>query len=200
MPYRLALLLPVLAALLSAESGTTPKAKPADYSAHAQLADLSIGAEFTVHSFSGERTMFLAADYLVVEVALYPAKGERLAVAPDQFSLQVNGKRQVLAQSPEFVVPSLESADWQKQGPQPGDEERMSPSQALARTALPAAEIAGPVSGFLYFPYRGRTKSIRSLDLHYDGPAGAAKLPLREARVNRTPGKERFVPLRPGLS
>jgi hypothetical protein len=35
-----------------------------------------------------------------------------------------------------------------------------------------------PCSGLIYFPYRGKTKSIHSLELLYDGPMGKASLKL----------------------
>jgi hypothetical protein len=35
-----------------------------------------------------------------------------------------------------------------------------------------------PKSGLLFFPYRGRTKSIKSLELLYEGPAGKLSLKL----------------------
>jgi hypothetical protein len=45
--------------------------------------------------------------------------------------------------------------------------EQVSPNELLVRTALPAGDFKGPVSGFLYFPYRGKTSSIKSLELLY---------------------------------
>jgi len=111
MGYRVAMLSAVLAAVLQAQSGTTPKASPADY--RGGVAQLSLGAEYMAHSFSGGRQTFIAKDYLVVEVALYPAKGERLVVNAGQFSLRVNSKKQALApQAPEFVAASLKYPDW----------------------------------------------------------------------------------------
>ena len=35
-----------------------------------------------------------------------------------------------------------------------------------------------PSSGMIYFPYRGKLKSIHSLELLYDGPMGKATLKL----------------------
>jgi len=198
MLYRVAVLSLCLTAL-SAYAGTTPKAAAADYPAHTRLDTLAIGAEYTVHSFSGDHTTFIADDYLVVEVALYPDKGECVTVEPNDFSLRINGKRQMLAQAPEFVAPSLQNTDWQQPAPQAEDPDHPSPAQALLRAALPQGEVPNPVSGFLFFPYHGKTKSIRELELHYDGPAGKATIPLREAVISRTPERETLVPLRPGL-
>ena len=173
-----------------------------------------------IHSFSGGRQTFIAKDYLVVEVALYPAKGERVMVEASQFSLRVNGKRQALApQAPEFVAASLKYPDWETHPqleadagpiilgrPQsverfPGDPEarqrmpsppkptlddrsgqdkepQVTADQLAVQAALPAGEVHGPVSGYLYFAYTGKIKRIRSLELDYAGPPGSATLPL----------------------
>jgi len=111
MAYRTALLLPALAGTLAAQYGTTPKASELDYPVHAKLEKLAIGAEYLVHSFSSGRQMFIAKDYLVVEVALFPAKGENLVNA-SHFSLRVNGRKQALSpQSPEIVANALKYPD-----------------------------------------------------------------------------------------
>jgi hypothetical protein len=112
MIYRAAFLLPALAGMLAAQSGTTPKASAQDYPVHGSLDKLSIGAEYLVHSFSSGREMFIAKDYLVVEVAFFPAndKGtdQGLVVTPTRFSLRVNGRKQTIPpQAPEFVAASL---------------------------------------------------------------------------------------------
>ena len=92
--------LPSAQAYLS-RSGTTTKPSAEDYPVRAKLEKLSIGAEYMVHSFSSGRQMFIAKDYLVVEVALFPAKGENLLVDAGQFTLRVNGRKQALSpQSP----------------------------------------------------------------------------------------------------
>ena len=56
------------------ELGTTPKPKAEDYDVHAKAGEFEIGAEFMGHSFSGGEAMYIARDYLTVEVGLYPAK------------------------------------------------------------------------------------------------------------------------------
>ena len=52
------------------------------------------------------------------------------------------------------------------------------PAELLASTALPEGEATGPVSGFVFFAYKGKTKKIKSLELLYKGPAGDATLNL----------------------
>ena len=123
-----ALWLPFLAGTLAAQStaawdvqaqrdkpaaiGTAPKASEQDYPARAKLEKLSIGAEYLIHSFSSGRQMFIARDYLVVEVALFPAKGENMAVSTGQFSLRVNGRKQAISpQTAEIVANALKYPD-----------------------------------------------------------------------------------------
>jgi hypothetical protein len=112
MNYRV-VLLASLTAVLWAQGGTEPKTKAAEYPLHADAGKVSLGAEYTIHSFSGGHQTFVARDYLVVEVALFFARGERLMVNDGQFSLRINHKKDVLApQAPEFVAASLKYPDW----------------------------------------------------------------------------------------
>ena len=136
MCYRIALLLPALAGVLTAQTGqrpiphtttqtplpwadaylgrtgTTPKPSAQEYPARAKLEKLSIGAEYMVHSFSSGRQMFIAKDYLVVEAALFPANGQSLLVSAGHFTLRVNGRKQALSpQAPEIVANELKYPD-----------------------------------------------------------------------------------------
>jgi hypothetical protein len=49
------------------------------------------------------------------------------------------------------------------------EKEPVRPEELLVQTALPEGGHGGPVSGFLYFAYKGKTSSIRSLELLYEG-------------------------------
>jgi len=65
--------------------------------------------------------------------------------------------------------------------PGPGGVEKEEPARAdevAVESALPEGELVVPVSGYLYFPSRAKPKSIRSLELLYQGPAGSATLRL----------------------
>lgn len=48
----------------------------------------------------------------------------------------------------------------------------------VQNASLPEGEKSLPCSGLLYFPFRGKTKNIHSLDLLYDGPMGKTSLKL----------------------
>lgn len=217
------LLLASLVAVALHADGTVPKSSAAGYPAHAQLKSLSIGAEYQVHSFSGPGGTFIARDYLVVEVALYPPTGAELAVAQSHFRLRLNGKTR-FPQAPQFVAASLKYPDWEyrprmeagagagnsgvilgrpvpaerfpgdptstrrlpnpPRAPDPNDragidkEEPVRADEVVIASALPEIPAAKPVSGYLYFAYKGKTRPIKSLELIYDGPAGTVTLPL----------------------
>ncbi len=52
------------------------------------------------------------------------------------------------------------------------------PEELVVEAALPEGEIAHPVAGYLYFAYKGKPKSVRKLELLYNGPAGQCVLRL----------------------
>ncbi|MCU1236790.1 MAG: hypothetical protein JWP63_4757 [Candidatus Solibacter sp.] len=192
-------------------SGTTPKANASEYPVHAQAGLNDLGAEYMVHSFSSGEQMFIAENYLVVEVALFPPKGESVRADIGKFSLRVNGKKSLPPENPGIVAGTLRHPDWQsprgaqggigvggidiglggqrpRQSPYPGGqdpnrlptpprapgndsdtmrEEKLKPEEVLVTTALPDGIHKGPVAGFLYFAWRGKASSIKTIDLVY---------------------------------
>src|ERR1035437_1486382 len=93
--------------------GTPPKASAAEYPVQAKSGNLAIGAEYLVHSFRSGEQMYLAENYLVVEVALFPPKGEGITADASKFALRVNGKKTLLyAQNPPMVASHLNRRDW----------------------------------------------------------------------------------------
>ena len=51
--------------------------------------------------------------------------------------------------------------------------------EAISRASLAEGKADRPVKGCLFFPFKGKTKSIRSLELLYEAESGSkAKLPL----------------------
>ena len=208
-------------------SGHEPREKPADYPVHAAIGNAGIGAEYLVHSFSGDRQTFYTPDYLVVEVAVYPAREAVFEIGNGTFVLRINGRKQTLyPDAPGFVAASLKYPDWERRmnvetqasvgnadvivgrsqtverfpgDPRPGQNrlprapkapeadprsgaERQEPVNAadiIAATALPEGIAASPVSGYLYFRYRGKTKSIKSLELVYQNKDDSVSLALK---------------------
>jgi len=87
------------------ELGTTPKPKAENYDAHGKAGELEIVAQFMAHSFSRGKEMYIAGDYLTVEVALYPAKNPSGEPKPfdanlGEFWLAVNHETTCMAGSP----------------------------------------------------------------------------------------------------
>jgi hypothetical protein len=195
--------------------GAEPKLKAEDYEVHAQAKTAAVGAEFTVHSYSRGEQMFIAKDYLVVEVAIFPPKGATLDIHNTDFSLRINGKKPLLdAQAPAAVVADIEHPEWKQPGgvitqagagvgnagvtiggppvnpnPFPGSQppgtptyppveiprdnpsgvtkEPVNPDELLLETALVEGPHHAAFSGFLYFPFRGKISSIKTLELLY---------------------------------
>jgi hypothetical protein len=203
---------------------TEHKDKATDYPAHMVAGGTSIGAEYLVHSIPAGNQTFVAQDYLVVEVAVFPARGESVHIGGDTFTLRINGKKfAVTPDSPGMVAASIQYPDWEQrptavasagagnagvilgQPPAvarfPGDPtanrvpsvprvpdideqngvERDKPETAetvIAKSALPEGPAAKPVSGFLFFRYKGKLKSIKSVELIYQANGGSAALKL----------------------
>ncbi len=215
---RTVILLVAAAGALAGQGGTLPKTRAEDYPVHGAAGKLGIGADYTVHSFSGRGRMFVAEAYLVVEVALYGPRGEEAMVSGSRWSLRVNGKKQALApQPPQFVAASFKYPDWERtrrleaqagpvilgrpvpverfpgdptarrrlppppRAPEPQDpggaEKTPEPKaeEVVLETALPEGTQRLPVSGYLYFAYKGKVKSV---ELIYEGPEGRAALRL----------------------
>jgi len=167
-----------------------------------------------VHSFSRGEQTFIAKDYLVVEVALYPPKGQTVVIADAGFSLRINGRKPLLQpQPPSMAAASLAHPEWEQAAgvrpevgvsagnagvilggpprnpnPFPGSQppgaplpprvqspaeqsglgkEPVTGDVMLLETALVEGPHHAAVSGFLYFPFRGKIGSIKTLELLY---------------------------------
>ena len=212
----------IAAGLLHAQ-GTTPKAKPADYPVHAQIAGYTIAAEYLVHSVPVNGGVLDARDYLVLEIVIFPEADVTPSVSSGEFTLRINNRKAVLfAQTPGMVAASIKYPDWEVRptleatagvgnadvimgrppptsrfpgDPRP-DQSRLPrqprvPDQnrpqgqeqaarepvdvSIARLAFPEGAAHGPVSGYLFFAFQGKTKSIRSLELlHNSGDRAIA--------------------------
>jgi hypothetical protein len=200
--------------------GTETKAKVEDYEVHDQAKNAAIGAEFMVHSYSRGEQVFIAKNFLVVEVAIFQ-KGVTIDVRDGDFALRMNGKKELLgAVPPNAVLAYMQHPEWNPErdgphatagvglgnigatvggppvnpNPYPGTQmpsgapipnspyppvdiprdnpggvkiTPVDPSQLLLETALAEGPHHAPVSGFLFFPYRGKIGAIKSLELVY---------------------------------
>jgi len=91
--------------------GTDPKAKADEYEVHASAKGIDIGAEYMVSSVSGQGGMFVVPDHLVVEVALFPPKGDTVVSGSGDFQLRVDGKL-LRPVTPAMVVAAIERREW----------------------------------------------------------------------------------------
>ena len=226
MVHRILSLLAINAALVFAQSDAQMQ-KAADYPVHAQLHGFELGAEYLVHSLQTDQGTIYTADYLVIEVAIFPQRGAAPVIAAGQFTLRMYadkagekaGKKMVLvSQAPSMVAASLKYPDWITRPravatagndngtimvgappavgrfpgdptasplPRPAPPEETGPAaqvqkaapmtmeEIVARVALPEGPAEKPVRGLLFFPFHGKTKSIRTLELLYEGPVGS---------------------------
>jgi hypothetical protein len=196
--------------------GTETKAKVEDYDVHGQAKNVAIGAEYMVHSYSRGDKMFVAKDYLVVDVAIFPPKGTEFETAHADFSLRLNGKKELLdSVAPTVVVADMQHPEYKlpRDGPRvetdgrlgpfggsiggppvnanpfPGSQkpgsppypppeiprddpggvkiEPVDPYEVLLKTALVEGSHHAPTSGFVYFFFRGKSASIKSVELVY---------------------------------
>jgi hypothetical protein len=53
--------------------------------------------------------------------------------------------------------------------------------EVVVAGGLPEGATGRAVAGYLYFPYKGKTKDLRPVELEYQGPAGRAVLVLRHS-------------------
>lgn len=181
---------------LAEMKGTPPRAAPADYQSRAKAGPLTIAAEFKGHALPTFEGTLESEDYVVVEVALFGAAGAHATISAQNFSLRINRKKDALPPRQLVqVASSLKDPEWEppetkgkeKEQRQPGQpapviripfEVRREWVQRARNTPLPEGDRALPVAGLLFFPYSGRTRGIRSVELLYEGPEGQAALDL----------------------
>ena len=216
----------LLVSALSAADLKAPRLEPRHYPVQASDGPLTIAAEYLVRGLPGDKQVFFVRDFLVVEVALFPAKGTQAAVKNTAFSLRLNNEKIPLQPAtPGMVAAAFKYDDWtqrptveasagvndtgvvigrpqrserfpgdptvgQRRLPKPprvetstdrGAIERVEekPEEAAVAFALPEEAISGPTRGYLYFPYTGKTKSIKKAALLYRGAKGDVTLILK---------------------
>ena len=187
--------------LYCSAQGLPPRAAPTDYQSQGAAGSVTIGAEFAGHSVPTPEGPLNTEDFVVVEAALFGSS--KLTLSPGDFSLRINGaKKPTPAQPYGLVIESVKDPDWAppKKDDKPktsigssdrggGGNEPPAPvkipievqravAQRVKKASLQEGERALPQAGLLYFPYRGKAKSIHSVELIYSGPAGSATLQL----------------------
>jgi hypothetical protein len=188
--------------------GLPPRASPTEYQFQAKAGTVTIAAEFAGHAVSTAQGPLSTEDYVTVEVAFFGPPEARLQLSVDDFSLRLNGKKNILRSQPYgMVLSSLKDPEWSppeaaSSGPKSktgistgggGDKDSNSPppvvhipievqramAQRTQKAALASGDRALPQAGLLFFQYRGKTQNLSSIELMYTGPAGKATLTLR---------------------
>ena len=191
----------------SEAKGMPPRATPADYQAHAQAGTVTVAAEFRGHSVPTLEATLSTEDYVAIEMGLFGSPGARVKLSSADFSLRINGKKTLLPSQPYgLVVGSVKDPEWEPPVPaaskskttlggggkgDQGDANappapvpipigvQRAMAQHVQKASLPEGDRALPQAGLIFFQYRGKTQSIRSIELVYSGPAGKATLRLQ---------------------
>lgn len=186
--------------------GLPVRAAPSDYQATAKAGMVTIAADFMGHGIpTADAGPFTTEDYVSVEVALFGAPDARLKMSYQDFSLRFNGKKMPTpSESYVLVFKSLKDPDWEPTAADAGKgktnittgggggnddppppppkmplELRRAMNQRVQKASLPEGDRTLPQAGLLFFEYRVPTKSIKSMELIYDGPAGKATMALK---------------------
>ena len=167
-----------------------------------------MGADFHGHAVPTTLSALNSDDYVSVEVGLYGPVGAKLQIAISDFTLHV-GKKHLQSvpygmlltniKDPDYDAPdAIEARKAKKEGgggTSIGSGGNQAPStppiihiplekqramaQQVQRASIPLGERVLPVAGLIFFPYRGKTQNIDSIELIYNGPAGKVTLDLR---------------------
>ncbi len=104
--------------LLFPADGTIPRIQASNYPSHTEIAGVEVGALLLKEPEVKKRfSAKIGDEYLVVEVALYPRKGERVEVNPDNIILRLSGTEVALRpENPRVVAGALERNGGQGRG------------------------------------------------------------------------------------
>jgi len=183
-----------------------PRATPSDYPAQAKAGAVTIAAEFKGHFVPTPQGTLTTEDYVVVEAAFFGAPDAKTRLSVNDFSLRINGKKNTLPSQPYgMVAASLKDPEWEPPTP-PASKNKSSfsggggggggqndpppppphPSVEVqrgwvgraAKASMAEGDRSLPQAGLIFFPYRGQSKGIDSVELIYKGTAGQATLTL----------------------
>jgi hypothetical protein len=193
----------------SEAKGLPPRVNAREYQAQGTAGGITIGAEFAGHSVPKPEGPLSTEEFVVVETGVFGAPNAKLVLSDEDFSLRINGKKNLLTSQPYgFVTRSLKDPVWQaaqeveakenksKTGLSTGGsgnqdqsslpviihvpiEMQRSMAEYVRKSSLPIGERPLPQAGLLFFRYAGRAQSIHSVELIYSGPAGKATLDLQ---------------------
>ena len=104
-------LLAALPLIVPGQEKMPARAAPADYAAHAPIPPRHVlAAEFQGRTVPAPNAAFVLQHYVVVEVGLFTREYE---FNSGRYSLRLNGKTALLAQTPGMVAAALNYPDWE---------------------------------------------------------------------------------------
>jgi hypothetical protein len=182
--------------------GMPPRATPADYQGHAAAGSVTIAAEFMGHSVPTPDAVYSDELYVVVEAGLFGAPQARTTISDSDFSLRINGKKDLISAERYAVVAStLKDPSWSPPKPEKsksgtnfggGGQTDTPPAivhvpigvthamqRNVVKSVMPEGDRELPQAGLLFFEYHGKRNKIHSVELIYNGPAGKAIVPLQ---------------------
>jgi hypothetical protein len=121
-----------------------------------------------------KQTLAAVAPQMAAATLQHPEWSERPSVAVSAGPVILGGPPINRQPFPGAPAPPQTRAPRAPDPNAPGGIDRQPPVRAeelLVETALPEGSFKGPVSGFLYFPYKGKVRSIRSLELLWEDAA-----------------------------
>jgi hypothetical protein len=188
-------------------TGLPPRTTPVDYQVVEKAGKFTIAAEFTGHGIPNSGEALNSEEYVAVEVGLFGPAGERLTITASDFSLKINARKAPYPSMPwGLVAKEIKDPSWAPPEPPEGSKSKGGISgggggqeagappppkpkppiellrnwqQRLMKAALLEGDRALPQAGLLFFQYRGKRESIKSVELIYQGPAGNATLTLQ---------------------
>jgi len=90
-----------------------PRSGPGEYQAHGDAGSVTVAADYMGHSVPTPEEIYNTEDYVVVEAALFSSSGERLKISPNNFSLRINGKKDLPSLSYLVIVKSTKDPAWE---------------------------------------------------------------------------------------
>jgi hypothetical protein len=184
--------------------GLPARAAPSDYQAQAQAGSVTVAAEFKGHWVPTPEGTLSTEDYVVIETALFGPPGARVKLSLDDFALRIDGRKTPLLskryglvvrslKDPEWVPPEAASAKSKTkiggggQGADSGPpaevkipiELQRAMALRVQKASLAEGDRSLPQAGLIFFPHRGKTENIESIELLYTGPDGSVTLKLQ---------------------
>lgn len=102
---------------LAARADRLPPRKDAsEYPRFKQFERFTLAVEYCGRTATGERGAYFVDDYVLIDVAVYPAKGRTASLRREDFTLSVNGKDSVSPHAPGTVATTIRDPHYDRRG------------------------------------------------------------------------------------